>query len=274
MWSHQPWLGIHLPVDQPALTSYATWCTAVEGNTTHYATPDHRTVARWTDESPPDFRFLFKLPKTITHERRLRGVAHDVTDFLRRIEPLGPRVGPLCIQLPASFRTDDLDVLAAFLRECSDAHRWAVEVRDPAFFDAGRNERRFNELLASCGVERIVLDSTSLFAGPCDTTAEVEAFGRKPRLPVHPVAVGRHPIVRFIGRTDPEATARDWSRWVPRIASWIEQGREPFLFIHTPDNAMSPVLARRFHDDVAALTTIAPLPIPLTPPEQLTLLGS
>jgi Uncharacterized conserved protein len=42
MWTYAPWQGRYLPVSltpRERLRAYATWCNAVEGNTTFYATP-------------------------------------------------------------------------------------------------------------------------------------------------------------------------------------------------------------------------------------------
>lgn len=75
MWTHAPWQGRFLPHPLPPkerLRAYATWCTAVEGNTTFYATPARSTVEMWAQQTDTDFRFVMKLPRTITHERRLQ----------------------------------------------------------------------------------------------------------------------------------------------------------------------------------------------------------
>ena len=77
MWTHRAWQGRFLPQSLPAserLRSYASWCNAVEGNTTFYATPARSTVVSWAEQTDADFRFVLKLPREITHERRLAGV--------------------------------------------------------------------------------------------------------------------------------------------------------------------------------------------------------
>ncbi len=69
MWSYAPWQGRYLPgplSPRERLRSYATWCNAVEGNTTFYATPALPTVRSWAEQTAPDFRFVLKLPKAIT----------------------------------------------------------------------------------------------------------------------------------------------------------------------------------------------------------------
>ncbi len=112
-----------------------------------------------------------------------------------------------------------------------------------------------------------------MLAGPRDTPAEREAHQRKPRLTVRPVAIGDRPVVRFIGQTDTEANPRWWSKWVPKVAQWLDEGRSPLVFIHTPDNLAAPELARRFHGEVARLRpSLPPLPQPERPASQLKLL--
>ncbi len=276
MWADRRWVGRYFPNDTPVgreLAPYSTWCTAAEGNTTFYGLPSPDTVARWASDAPDDFRFVFKLPSVITHQHRLRNVERELTEFLDRLGPLGERATPFSVQLPGSFEPADLPALAQFLRSAPSGARWAVEVRHKSFCLGGDEERRLNDLLASVGAERIIIDTRAVFAGPCETPEEREAFERKPRLPVRPVAIGDSPIVRFIGQTDPEANPSWWSKWVPKVAQWLDEGRSPIVFLHTPDNAVAPDLARRFHAEVAALMpTLAPLPEPMAPAAQMNLL--
>ena len=141
MWSHSPWQGRYLPPSlspRERLRAYASWCNAVEGNTTFYATPASDTVASWAEQTAPDFRLVLKLPRTITHERRLAEVGEPLRAFLSAIEPLGPRAHALWIQLPPSFGPADLAALAGFLRRLPREHRYGVEVRHRAFFEDPR----------------------------------------------------------------------------------------------------------------------------------------
>lgn len=265
MWANRDWVGRSLPSDTPVggeLRAYARICNAVEGNTTFYALPDPATVDRWRAATPDGFRFMLKLPRTITHDRRLRDVADELREFADRFEPLTERMGPCAVQLPASFAPDDLPALLAFLDGVPSAFDWSVEVRHVAFHAGGDHERVLNDELHARGVDRIVFDSRPVFAGPRDTPEEIEAWANKPRLPVRAVATGAQPIVRFIGQTDPEANPAYWTPWVDRVARWLADGRRPIVFLHTPDNLVSLELCRRFHDEVAAVAGIAALPEP------------
>ena len=267
MWAHKAWQGTYLPEKlgrHEQLGAYASWCTAVEGNTTFYGVPSADSVRAWAREAPPEFRFVFKLPRTITHDRRLRHTDDEVREFLGVIEPLGERAGTLSVQLPGSFGPNDLGVLATFLSGLPRSHRYGVEVRHPAFFQPGATTERLESLLVEQGAEWISFDTTTLFAAPASSEAERDGWAKKPRLPRRATALGDEPIVRYVGRDDVDATVAGWQVWVPVVAEWLREGRRPTFFVHTPDNDESLPLARRFHDEVRALVPdLAPLPEPI-----------
>ncbi len=267
-WTHPAW---QQPNPRERLRGYADWCTAVEGNTTFYATPAHKTVQGWAQQTAPEFRFVMKLPKTITHERRMRDADTDLNEFLSAMEPLGPRIHALWVQLPASFGPTDLGPLAGLLRRLPQHYRPAVEVRHSAFFTDTRAAQQLEYVLNRAGAEWIPFDTTTLFAAPPISPGEQEAWGKKPRLPRRDTALTEHPIIRYCGRDDIDATVTGWRHWVEVVAAWLREGRSPTFFVHTPDNAESLMLARRFHDDVRAVVPeLDPLPEP-APTEPMTL---
>ncbi|WP_283135703.1 DUF72 domain-containing protein [Rhizohabitans arisaemae] len=274
MWTHAPWQKRYLPHPLPPgerLRAYASWCNAVEGNTTFYATPTRSTVETWARQTGPDFRFVVKLPKPITHERRLSNVDEELRSFLEAIEPLGERTAALWVQLPGSFAPADLGTLAGFLRRLPRTHRYAVEVRHRAFFEDARSERLLERVLAAVGAEWVPFDTTTLFRSPPTSDAERDAWMKKPRVPRRSSALTDRPIIRYLGRDATEQTIEGWSLWIDKVVEWLREGRSPTVFVHTPDNADALMLARRFHDEVRArLPEVEPLPEPM-PNEPLTL---
>ena len=36
--------------------------------------------------------------------------------------------------------------------------------------------------------------------------------------------------------------------WVPRLQAWLQAGKTLYLFIHCPDEARSPAIARHFYE--------------------------
>jgi uncharacterized protein YecE (DUF72 family) len=272
MWSLKSWQGRFVAHPLPAgerLRAYAGWCNAVEGNTTFYATPARDTVAGWAQQTDPGFRFVTKLPKVITHERRLAGVDDPLRIFLDAIEPLGSRAHALWIQLPGSFAPADVPVLERFLRRLPTTHRYAVEVRHPAFFDDARSTALLEGVLATAQAEWVPFDTTVFFGSPPTSDAEREAWTKKPRMPRRAQALTDRPIIRYLGRDATDETVEGWQFWVGTAAGWLREGRSPTVFIHTPDNADAPLLARRFHAEVRARVPgleALPEPDPIEPP--------
>jgi uncharacterized protein YecE (DUF72 family) len=271
MWTLKSWQGRFVEHPLPAqerLRAYAGWCNAVEGNTTFYATPSPDTVASWAEQTDPGFRFVLKLPKHITHERRLLEADEPVRIFLEAMSPLGPRIHTLWIQLPGSFGPADLPTLDRFLQGLPPRHRYAVEVRHASFFE---NPGPLEKVLSATGAEWIPFDTTAFFETPPTSDAEREAWTKKPRMPRRTVALTDRPIVRYLGRDSTAETVAGWQPWITTVVDWLREGRSPTVFLHTPDNADAPDLARRFHTEVRTrFPSLAPLPDP-TPIAPLTL---
>ncbi|MBB3050561.1 uncharacterized protein YecE (DUF72 family) [Prauserella isguenensis] len=265
MWTHQAWQGRFVAPSLPAarrLRAYAGWCNAVEGNTTFYATPTRDAVAGWAAQTDSDFRFVLKLPRIATHERRFAGVEAEMRAFLDAIQPLGERA-VLWTQLPRSFGPPALDALGRFLRRLPPDLPRAVEVRDPVFFTDAGAASRLEATLTGANAEWVPFDTTLLFRNPPTSDAEQEAWRQKPRLPRRTRALTDRPIVRYLGRDSVDETIAGWEPWTTVVADWLREGRSPTVFLHTPDNRDAPMLARRFHHDVRTLVPdLDPLPEP------------
>lgn len=248
-WNEPAWRGSLYPAGlrmADSLGHYVRTFNAVEGNTTFHARPAAATVQRWAATMPEDFRFCAKLPRDVSHEGDLRERFEATERFLALLAPLGARVAPLWLQLPAGFGPARLDELAAWLDRFA-AHALAVEVRHPAFYARGDEERALNRMLHARGVERICFDSRALFACSPGDPAVAHAQARKPRLPVRAAAFGTSPQVRFIGGPDLDANQPWLEPWLDKVAGWIEEGRCPYVFLHTPDNHRAAEQALRFH---------------------------
>lgn len=248
-WNEPAWRGSFYPADlRPAdtLAHYVRAFNAVEGNTTFYARPSAATVQRWAEQMPAHFRFCAKLPRDISHGGDLREHCAATADFLALLAPLGERVAPLWLQLSASFGPSRLGELLGWLDEFA-GRRIAVELRHPAFFARDEDERLLNRHLHERGVERICLDSRALFSCTSSYPAVLHAQSKKPRLPIRPTAFSDSPQVRFIGGPDLDVNQTFLEPWLDKVATWIDQGLTPHVFLHTPDNHLAAAQAQRFH---------------------------
>ncbi|KAF0863141.1 DUF72 domain-containing protein [Pseudomonas sp. LD120] len=247
-WSENAWREYLYPEDarpNDFLGLYSQVFNAVEGNTTFYARPAPSTVQRWAQIMPEHFRFTAKFPGDISHGGDLREQLSAAQTFIQLLSPLGERVSPLWLQLPASFAPQRLAELAGFIDGLE--RPLAVEVRHPEFFARGDAERSLNRLLRERGVERICLDPRALFSCTSTAPAVLHAQSKKPKVPPRPAAFTQFPQVRFIGHPELEANDPFLLPWIDKVAGWIEEGRAPYVFLHTSDNRLAAELARRFH---------------------------
>ncbi len=249
-WGIKEWAGsLYLKRARPAdyLSQYAEVFNAVEGNTTFYSLPSPETVTRWQEATPESFRFCFKFPRPISHWQGLASTDDKVRVFLERLAPLGERLGPFMLQLPPGFGPDRGQLLERFLRALPEDFRYAVELRHPGFFADHDAVRRTDALLERAGCERVIMDTRALRSGDAEHPAVAGARHRKPDLPIQATALGKNPLVRFIGHPD-EAVNRPWlERWSADLKRWIAEGREPYFFAHCPDNTPMPRFARELH---------------------------
>ncbi|MCE2563162.1 DUF72 domain-containing protein [Komagataeibacter sp. FNDCF1] len=102
-WSIPSALVGRFPSAGTHLERYGARFLAVEVNSSFYRPHRRTTYMRWAESVPPEFRFSVKLPKAITHERRLVGCRTLIERFAEETSGLGNRRGPILVQLPPSF---------------------------------------------------------------------------------------------------------------------------------------------------------------------------
>ena len=135
-WSLPKEQSDRFPSEGSHLARYADRFPAVEINSSFYKPHRPATYARWAESVPASFVFSVKVPKVITHERRLVDV-NDVLDrFLGEATQLGDRLGPLLVQLPPSlaFSADVAGRFFAALRDRYDGNV-ALEPRHASWFE-------------------------------------------------------------------------------------------------------------------------------------------
>jgi uncharacterized protein YecE (DUF72 family) len=119
------------------LQRYARHLDAVEINSSFHRPHRRETYERWASSVAEDFRFSVKLPKTITHERRLVDCRALLDLFMGQVVGLGEKLAVLLVQLPPSLQFDELAASAFFadLRSRTKAGI-ALEPRHESWFGA------------------------------------------------------------------------------------------------------------------------------------------
>ena len=247
-WKHSLFTSDAKPAD--FLPQYSRFFNTVEGNTSFYADPTASTLTRWQQETPADFRFVLKVPQRISHHNHADSV-QQLVEWLTLVSILGEKLALVHLQLPARTGPADMPLLSQWVDAISTKVGCAVEVRHPAFFDKAEHEIGLHRLLQQHGAERVVFDSRALFSVPATTPALLDAQAKKPKLPVHAISFSQTPMLRFIGTDDMELNRKFYQPWLTKVQQWLDEGKSPFCFFHTPDNQLSPQLCRQFAADLS-----------------------
>ena len=224
-WNYAHWRnGVFYPPRCAArnwLRFYARYFDTVEVNSTFYRLPRASSVARWVEESPPEFTFAVKVSRYITHVKRLVDAHEHLPLLFERIAPLraSPKLGPLLWQLPPTFARDDArlrEALAQFPREL----RHAVEFRHDSWFDP-----QTLELLADHGVALVVAGSpVESEAGFSYVRFHRGLRGRRGNYSDAELAEWAEMLRRRAARGDVYAYFNnDWEGFAPRNASRLRE---------------------------------------------------
>jgi uncharacterized protein YecE (DUF72 family) len=141
-WQYKDWRDRFYPREVAHrlwLEHYAAAFGTVEVNNAFYRLPVKSTFRDWRERTPDDFAVAVKASRYLTHVRRLRDPREPVGRLMERAEALGPKLGPVLLQLPPTLPADPealAATLAAFPRDVRVAveprHEswWSDEVRD------------------------------------------------------------------------------------------------------------------------------------------------
>jgi len=111
-WQYDSWRGVLYPDGLAKgrwLERYSQVFDTVEVNSTFYRLASRDAVARWVEETPPDFMFACKASRYMTHIKRLQNLADGIGRYYEGIQPLADagKLGPIVWQFPANFHRDD-----------------------------------------------------------------------------------------------------------------------------------------------------------------------
>ncbi len=135
-WQYADWKGRFYPEEMPTsqwLRYYCERFATVEVNNTFYRLPERRTFEKWRNQTPEDFIVTVKANRYLTHLKRLKEPAPIVKTLMDAAGGLGPKLGPILLQLPPNFPVD-AGRLEETLRAFPGDVRLAVEFRHITWF--------------------------------------------------------------------------------------------------------------------------------------------
>lgn len=225
-WQYRSWRGAFYPAGVPGareLEWYSGQFGCVELNASFYRLPEASTFEGWRARTPEDFTFVVKASRYLSHIRRLREPEEPVDRLLNRARGLGPKLGPVLLQLPPDLQAEP-ERLDATLARFGRAVPVAVEPRHPSWF----TERTY-ELLAGHGAA-LCLTDRRYRRGPVVHTADW-AYVR-----LHEGTASPPPCYG--------PTALRW--WVSVLAGAPEGVRRAWVFFNNDPRACAPANALTF----------------------------
>src|SRR5229473_2422142 len=211
------WVGSFYPEGtQPRdfLSYYATKFDTVELDNTFYRTPALATVQGWNAKTPPGFSFAAKVPQVISHEKVLVDCEDDLNHFLKTMDALGDKLGPLLFQFgyfnKSKFKSqaEFLALLKPFLKKLPKGYQFAVEIRNKSWLDS-----RYADLLREHGVALALIDQ-SWVPRPWELKSELDLI------------TAEFTYVRWLGdRKGIEEKTKTWDNTIvdrePEMEEWV-----------------------------------------------------
>lgn len=132
-WNYADWRNIFYPKNVPQsqwLSFYANYFQTVEINATFYRSFDKKIYKKWHDAVPEPFEFILKVPRYITHWKKLQDCDKAIKLFCQSAKLLKNKLGLLLMQFPASFPYDPEKLEKALLAFGDLREKVVVEFRN------------------------------------------------------------------------------------------------------------------------------------------------
>jgi uncharacterized protein YecE (DUF72 family) len=258
--SDSDWIGNFYPRglrQRDWLAYYATRFNSIELNTTFHATPLLKTVRRWENVTPSDFRFCIKFLREVTHGEPDRLMEAATLDTARRffdvIQELGEKLAVVLMQFPPEvFTAVYRSTLLRFLDQISCPARLVIEFRDDSWWTPvtaqALRERNIGWVAADRGRDPEI--------AKVPTEGRLGSFGLRPM-----ISTTNFLYARFLGRHHQfPVHVGEYFDSTPRINWWSERFthvlktcpnvRQVYAFFDNDFSGHAPTAARRFADKV------------------------
>jgi uncharacterized protein YecE (DUF72 family) len=131
-WQYKHWKGSFYPADLPErdfLDFYIQKFQTVEVNNTFYQLPNEKTFTQWRTSAPKGFIYSIKASRYITHMKKLKKPQKSLRVFLKRVNVLRDKLGPILFQLPPHWNCN-LERLRMFLNILPKKYKCVFAFRD------------------------------------------------------------------------------------------------------------------------------------------------
>ena len=231
-WSYNDWQGIFYPKGLAAkdyLPYYSKVFNCVEIDSSFYRVPNQFMLNQWKNNTPSGFLFSPKLPKKITHEKKLVDSESNLLYFYSVMSRLKEKLGPIAIQLPPSVKLGAHEaVMKDFISHLSPEFKHAIEFRHKSWFTP-----EVYSLLRKNNVA-MIWSLNQYVETPPEVTADF----------VYVRMVGDREITKFTGvQRDRSEDMKRWAEAVKDSSGKFESG---YVFFNNHFAGFSPESANEF----------------------------
>lgn len=227
-WHYQHWKGPFYPENihnDSLLKYYAGFFNTVEINNSFYRLPQEETLHDWSNTVPEGFIFAVKGSRYITHMKKLKDAGEPVKSFMKKIDVVGDRLGPVLFQLPPRWKVN-VERLGSFLNVLPKKYRYAFEFRDASWFIQGVYDLLTRHRAAFC-----IYDLDGRESPKIVTTDLV--------------------YIRLHGPDGPyrgQYSDRQLAGWADVVSSWAAQGKSVYCYFDNDEAGYAAIDARKLRD--------------------------
>jgi uncharacterized protein YecE (DUF72 family) len=229
-WNKQDLKGFYPRGTKDELQYYAREFNSIELNATFYNLYDENQIATWRDKTPDNFKFFPKIPRYVSHLKRLNDYGTYLEDYFRGIVAFKEKLGMLFLQLHNNFgpKEENLRRLTAFIEDFPTELSLGVELRHTDWFNNEEASTTLYNLLETKQMSNIIVDTA----------------GRRDLM--HMRLTSPDVFVRYVGANH-ETDYTRLDEWVDRLVEWKKLGmRNLYFFIHQNLEKESPLLSAYF----------------------------
>jgi len=216
------------------LIYYTSQFNSIELNASFYRMFPADQFQTWHDKAEGDFQFSPKVPRLISHLKRLNESEILVDDFISNILPLQEKLGMVFLQMPENFGPKNMDRLEPFFKHWPKEIPLGLELRHTDWFQDKAISDELNAILLNYNIANIITDSA----------------GRRDLL--HMRLTNETAFIRFNGANHPS----DYTRlddWIKVIEEWYKLGlKNLYFFVHQNIEEASPLLSAYFIEKLNA----------------------
>lgn len=212
------------------LEYYSSQFNSVELNATFYRMFPEAQFKTWKDKSHKNFQFFPKVPRIISHTKRLKESERLVDDFITNIQPIKKKLGMVFLQMPNNFHPKHIERLEPFFNHWPKEVPIAAEFRHTDWYNDVDVAKQLYKILEKYKVTNVITDTA----------------GRRDLL--HMRLTSNSAFIRYTGANH----SSDYTRlddWLERIEEWNNAGlKNLYFFMHQNVEKESPKLAAYFID--------------------------